>query len=85
MAAVNKFSPEHIPAWPVIIGGAAVEAFAAVALFPQYLPENPFVYTFIRCLGFNVFLYLFYLIEVWPRMLSPLRHLPRPKVSYSTL
>lgn len=69
-------------ALPIIIFISAAESFAALTFFPEHLPKSPFVWALIRFFAVNVVLYLVYLIEVWPRLLSPLRHLPRPKVCY---
>lgn len=70
----------RVPVLPTIVFVSAAESFAAVIFVPEHLPQNPFVWALVRFIGLNIFLYLVYLIEIWPRILSPLRHLPRPKV-----
>jgi hypothetical protein len=65
---------------PALALAAAAEAFAITVFLPQYLPHNPFVWTLIRTTAANFGLFFFYHVFLYPFFLSPLRHLPSPKV-----
>lgn len=70
-----------LPTPLVLLIATVVESAAAVVLLPDYLPEHPLLWVFVRAIGLNLALYAFYRITVYPRLLSPLRHLPGPSVS----
>jgi len=70
---------ENIPTMPGLTIASAAEAFILILVIPQYLPHNPFVWTFIRALAVNIGFYVLYTVFVYPFFLSPLRHLPKPK------
>ncbi|EGP83633.1 putative P450 monooxygenase [Zymoseptoria tritici IPO323] len=57
----------------------AVEAFVVASLFADHLPEHPLLRVFFRLLALNVGGYALYRIVIYPRLLTPLRNLPRPK------
>ncbi|KAF2102495.1 putative P450 monooxygenase [Rhizodiscina lignyota] len=69
----------RLPVVPTIVLVSALESFAAVTFISERLLRNAFLWTLIRLIALNVLLYIIYLVEIWPRLLSPLRHLPRPK------
>lgn len=71
----------NIPAPLLAVLLAAAQTTLVLVAFPQYLPENPFAWTFIRLLGLNFGLWLVWRVFIYPFYLSPLRHLPMPKVS----
>lgn len=71
----------ELPTPLVLLLATAVESAAVVVLLPQYLPEHPLLWVFVRLIGLNIAAYAFYRITIWPRLLSPLRHLPGPSVS----
>ena len=59
---------------------ATLEGCLLRAFWPQYLTDFPF-YTIILCLtALNLSLWVIYKVEIYPNFLSPLRHLPKPKV-----
>lgn len=58
-------------------GIAAIQALMAVLL----LEKASFSWYFVSSLTINFACYAFYSIVVYPRWFSPLRHLPRPRVS----
>ncbi|CZT23390.1 related to isotrichodermin C-15 hydroxylase (cytochrome P-450 monooxygenase CYP65A1) [Ramularia collo-cygni] len=67
-----------LPTPLLLLLATVIESAATVALIPQYLPEHPLLWVFVRAIGLNVALYAFYRITIYPRLLSPLRHLPGP-------
>lgn len=69
----------------VLAVAAIAEAFAITILLPQHLPHNPFVWTLLRTLALNFALYGTYELVLYPYFLSPLRHLPGPKVSIALI
>lgn len=75
----------NIPFLPGLTLTSAAEAFLLTLAIPQYLPHNPFVWTFIRAVAVNVVFYALYTVFIYPFFLSPLRHLPKPKGSIPLL
>jgi len=69
-----------LPLGPTLVLSSVAETLLLVKLIPQHLPEHPFVFTFIRVLAVNTFLWAVWMIQIYPFFFSPLRHLPGPKV-----
>lgn len=69
-----------IPKPVLFMGVTALESLLITLAIPQHLPEHPLLYVFFRLFAVQLALYLFYAITIYPRFVSPLRHLPEPKV-----
>ena len=66
---------------PVLLVFASVaETAILVALFPYFLPEASVYYLFSRLLGLQFLFLAVYKFFIYPFHVSPLRHVPGPKV-----
>jgi hypothetical protein len=65
---------------PKLLLAAVAEAAVITTLFPQHLPRNPLIWTLLCALALNFGLFTVYSVFIYPFFISPLRHLPRPKV-----
>lgn len=63
----------------------AVECAVIVTAIPQYLPDHPFTYVFLRLFSLQFGALAFYKLTIYPRFVSPLRHLPHPKVKQDSV
>lgn len=68
---------------PALLLSAAAEAFVLTLAVPQFLPANPLLWTLIRTTILNLGVYFIYKVFVYPFLLSPMRHLPSPRVRIS--
>jgi hypothetical protein len=64
---------------------AAVEAFLAARVLPEYLPEylparNAFFWLFLRLLLVNYAIYSIFWGLIYSYFVSPIRHFPSPQV-----
>ena len=67
---------------PIVLAGVAgLATFLTVHHIPEYVPIGSTTLTFIACFTALVTLSLTYSIILYPKFLSPLRHLPTPPVS----
>lgn len=64
-----------------LVFAAVAEAFVIILLFRDHLPKNPLLWTLLRCIIFNHVAFITWAMGIQPYFLSPLRHLPHPKVS----
>ncbi|EON65612.1 hypothetical protein W97_04850 [Coniosporium apollinis CBS 100218] len=71
-----------VPAPLLVVLLAAAQTVLVLVVFPQFLPENPFAWTFIRFISLNFGLWTIWRVFIYPFYLSPLRHLPMPKGGY---
>jgi hypothetical protein len=66
---------------PRLLLSAVAEAVAIALFFYQHLPHNPLVWVLPRTLALNFGLFIVYSVFIYPFFISPLRHLPCPKVA----
>jgi hypothetical protein len=52
---------------------------------PQYAPFHSLVANFSFLFAFQYFLYTIWSVILWPKLFTPLRNLPSPKVGLSSL
>ena len=67
-----------VASWQILTLSSLVESVVLVHLAPQY--ATSYVRTFSALLPLHLFALAFYHIIIYPNFLSPLRHLPQPKV-----
>ena len=73
--------PEEQPwaRYPIWIGLSILISILLSAFAPQYLIGRSFFWAVVAAFFAQCFLYLFYAVVIYPRFLSPLRHLPQPE------
>lgn len=59
---------------------ALAESIIASLLFPQQLPKYTLPYLFLQLYSLQLAILAIYNVLIYPFFLSPLRHLPKPKV-----
>ena len=59
---------------------AALEGLLLRAVLPQHLSEYSFYLLVLFLTALNLSLWMAYKVGIYPNFLSPLRHLPKPKV-----
>lgn len=67
---------------PGLLLSAVAEAVAITILFPQHLPHNSLVWALLGTLALNFSVFFAYSVFIYPFFISPLRHLPGPKVGW---
>jgi len=70
---------DSIPKPILFFVATAVESFVITLAVPQYLPKHPLLYVFLRLFAIQFALVAFYKLTIYPRFVSPVRHLPHPK------
>jgi hypothetical protein len=73
------------PAPLLLLICTTIEALLVVLAKPDLLPQHFLVWLTVSLAAINSFIYLVYTVEIYPRWISPLRHLPLPKVCSSKL
>jgi len=69
-----------LPAPVVFIILTAIESVAVLQYLSRYLTDTPLKYVFGSAVAVNLVSYGFYTLYIYPYFVSPLRHLPGPKV-----
>ena len=72
--------PSAVPPWSLLVALAAGSAFSLVHFFPAFADHSIFR-LFCGIYGVLALGRMTYTIIVWPKFLSPLRHLPSAPVS----
>ena len=66
--------------WQFITISSLAGSFGLVRLAPQYSPSNYFIATFLLVFLGEIIAAVTWQAILWPRFISPLRHLPEPPV-----
>lgn len=66
--------------WHIITISSLAGSFGLVRLAPQYSPSKYFVATFLLVFLGEIIAAITWQAILWPRFISPLRHLPEPQV-----
>ena len=67
--------------WQLVVLSAVAEAVALVLLFPDYSIRRSFGLSFAAILSLHILVLGLWTIVIYPKLFSPLRHLPQPSVS----
>ena len=66
--------------WQFITISSLASSFGHLRLAPQYSPSSYFVATFLLVFLVESIVAVTWQAIIWPRFVSPLRHLPEPPV-----
>jgi hypothetical protein len=69
---------DSIPKPIIFVVATAIESVLITLAVPQYLPAHPLLYVFWRLFALQFTVYSIYVLSIYPRFISPLRHLPGP-------
>jgi hypothetical protein len=73
-----------IPFPVLLLVAAGAEAGALVSIAHRHWIHTNFSGAFICTVALNTFLWMVYVVVIYPNFLSPIRRLPTPKVSNSS-
>lgn len=65
----------------LLLIATTLESAVAVVLLREYVADYTLISVFVRLLAANIALAAIYKVFIYPFFVSPLRHLPGPKVS----
>jgi prolipoprotein diacylglyceryltransferase len=68
-----------LPPWSLLLAVAAASAYALTRYSPSYKDQSTLAF-FLAIYGVLTFARLVYSVVLWPKLFSPLRHLPRAPV-----
>lgn len=67
--------------WPQIALTSIAGSVGLIQFAPQYSPSRSYIGTFFVLISIISILGAFWRVVLWPKLFSPLRHLPQPSVS----